>query len=71
VVEQLSRWYKENEHDQVWWLDTSDKDGQMVFSFDKKETFNLFKDYPDRLTSEEKKIFDKENPQWANFFEDR
>jgi hypothetical protein len=55
----------------VWWLDTSDKDGQMVFSFDKKETFNLFRDYPDRLTPEEKKIFDKENPQWVNFFEDR
>ena len=43
----------------------------MVFSFEKKAKFNLFADYPWKLTPEQKEIFDKENPYWANFFRDR
>ncbi len=64
-------WYKNNESDQIWWLDNSDRDGEFVFSFDKKITFNLFADYPWDLTPEQKRIFDKENPEWAEFFKDR
>lgn len=41
------------------------------FSFDKKHIFNMFRDYPHELTDEQKKIFDEENPYWANFFKDR
>lgn len=37
----------------------------------KIKIYNLFKDYPYNLTSEEKEIFDKENPYWADFFKDR
>ena len=78
--------YKENENDQVWWVthyiqldenkelseDNIDKViGEQLFSFDKKKIYNLFADYPHNLTKEEKEIFDKENPYWADFFKNR
>jgi hypothetical protein len=28
----------------------------------------FFGDYPQNFTNEEKALFDKENPYWANFF---
>lgn len=65
-----SRFYKNRETDKIWWVD-DDKIGIMEFSFDKKTIFNLFRDYPMKLTAEQKKIFDKENPYWAEFFSDR
>ena len=55
----------------ITWLDTSEKDGEWLFSFDKKKIFNMFKDYPQNLTKKQKEIFDKENPYWAEFFKDR
>lgn len=65
-------WYKDNENDKVWWLDNGDEiEGEFVFSFDRKTSFNLFTDYPFKLTKEQKEIFDKENPEWAEFFKDR
>ena len=67
-----SKWYKENPNDKIYWIDNSnDVKGEFVFSFDKKTTFNLFADYPHKLTAEQKSIFDKENPYWADFFKDR
>lgn len=30
------KFYKENSTDLIWWVDTSDKDGVFLFSFDKK-----------------------------------
>lgn len=66
-----SDFYKNNSSDKIWWLDNPDVVGEFVFSFDKKKTFNLFGDYPHNLTSEQKKIFDKENPYWKDFFKDR
>ena len=64
-------WYKNHPGDSIWWLDNLGRIGEWVFSFDKKETFNMFADYPHKLTSEQKKIFDEENPEWAKFFKDR
>jgi hypothetical protein len=68
---QLNNFYKNNPSDEIWWVDNRDTIGEWLFSFDKKEVFNLFADYPHKLTAEQKKIFDKENPYWADFFKDR
>lgn len=53
------------------WLPKSDSLGEMLFTFDGEKIFNLFRDYPNALTSAEKKLFDEANPFWANFFKDR
>ena len=63
--------YKENQTDLIWWVDNPDANGVWEFSYDRKTVFNLFSDYPYKLTPEQKQIFDKENPYWANFFKDR
>ena len=42
-----------------------EKEGEHSFSFDKETVFDLMKDYPDKLTPEQKEIFDKENPYGA------
>lgn len=70
-MERSSRWYKEHKSDKIWWLYNPEKVGEFVFSFDKKTEFNVFQDYPYKLTKEQKEIFDKENPYWAEFFKDR
>lgn len=66
-----NNWYKNEATDQIWWKDTPGQIGLWLFSFDKKKVFNMFKDYPHNLTSEKKAIFDKENPEWKDFFKDR
>lgn len=67
----LSDFYKKKETDQIWWVHHIGMVGRHLFSFDKKKIYNLFADYPHNLTAEEKKIFDKENPYWKDFFKDR
>lgn len=62
---------KNDPSDQIWWMKDSEKIGEWLFSFDKKNVFNLFRDYPDKLTKHQKEIFDKENPEWCQFFNDR
>lgn len=37
----------------------------------RKKILFLFEDYPKNFTPEEKALFDKENPYWANFFRGR
>lgn len=69
---QLNKWYKNNPSDIIWWVDNAEEvKGEWLFSFDKKEVFNMFADYPHKLTADQKAIFDKENPYWADFFKDR
>ena len=68
---QNDEWYKENKGDKVWWKDVPDIIGEFIFSFDRETEFNLFADYPHKLTAEQKQIFDKENPHWVDFFSDR
>ena len=48
----MIEFYKEHEDDKIWWVDYVD----------------FFGDYPQNFTNEEKALFDKENPYWANFF---
>lgn len=62
-----NNWYKEEPSDTIWWLD-NERVGEFVFSFDKKKQYNLFADYPHNMTPEEVKVFNKENPFWADFF---
>ena len=65
------RFYKEKKTDKIWWVDNPEVIGELLFSFDKKKIFNLFQDYPWELSAEQKAIFDRENPYWADFFRDR
>ena len=63
---------KNRKKDTIWWVDNADEViGEWLFSFDKDNIFNTFSDYPDKLTKEQREIFDKENPEWADFFRDR
>ena len=55
----------------VIWCSNKRKKGQFLFTFDGNRIFNLFRDYPHELTKEQKRIFDEENPYWANFFKER
>lgn len=75
----IDEFYKKNPSDCVWWTCHLDEVafkrgeyspylGEHLFSFDKKVVFNLFADYPYKLTPEQKEIFDKENPYWKEFF---
>lgn len=68
---QSNKFYKENPSDTIWWVENIGVVGEWLFSFDKKEVFNMFRDYPHKLTPEQKEIFDKENPYWRDFFSDR
>ena len=63
--------HKNKKSDKVYWVDNHDVKGKHLFSFDKQTIFNLFADYPHKLTPEQRAIFDKENPYWADFFKDR
>lgn len=55
--------YKEDENDKIYWLDTVGRKGEYLFSFDKKTVFNFFEDFPDKLTQEQIEIFKKEQPE--------
>ena len=65
---QSSSFIKNNPDDQIWWVNDPEKVGEWRFSFDQKTVFNLFRDYPHKLTPEQKAVFDEENPFWADFF---
>lgn len=67
----LSKFYKKQKSDKIYWIDDSDSVGNYMFSFDKKKLFNLFRDYPYGLTPYQKSVFDSENPYWKEFFKDR
>lgn len=67
-----SKWFKNDEESRIWWLDNSDeKTGVFIFSFDRKKEYNLFSDYPYKLSKKEQKIFKEDEPFWADFFSDR
>ena len=61
-------WYKKEKDRLVWWLDDDRHLGRHVFSFDKVQKFNFFKDYPHKLSEEQRQIFDKEEPFWSDYF---
>ena len=59
--------YKKKSDNKVWWL--KEQGGEHKFSFDKEIVYNLMTDYPDKLTPEQKEIFDNENPYWVRYFQ--
>ena len=67
----LYSFYKNRKSDKVYWAETPDTIGEFLFSFDQLKVYNLFSDYPQKLSKEEKEIFDRENPYWRDFFKDR
>lgn len=67
-VEVDLEFYKEKPENKVWWCHTPGLIGELMISFDKKEIFNLWTDYHTKLTPEQREIFNKENPYWADFF---
>ena len=68
---QSSKFVKNNPDDKIWWADDPETKGEWLFTFDKKQMFNMFADYPYNLTPEQREIFDEENPYWKEFFADR
>lgn len=68
---QSSKFVKNKSTDKIWWVNNPESKGEWLFSFDKRTVFNMFSDYPHKLTPEQVKIFDEENPFWADFFSDR
>ena len=66
------KFVKNNKTDKIWWVDNLGEEvGVFEFSFDQKKVYNLFRDYPGAMTPEEVKIFDRENPFWAEYFAER
>ena len=51
--------------ERIWWVDDTTQKGELLFSFDREKIYNFWKDYPDKLTPEEREIFDRENPVLA------
>lgn len=67
----MKRIYKENKGDKVWWLDDEKSMGEYVFTIDKKNFYNLFADYPDKLSVADWITFGEENEYWVKFFRSR
>ena len=65
------RFYKKKDNDKIWSVEEIGNIGKLLYSFDKKNIYNLWTDYPHNFTKEEKELFDKENPYWKEFFSDR
>ena len=57
--------YKSDESLKIWRVETPDRKGEFLFTFDCKKVFNFFHDYPEKLTDEEIAIFEKEYPALA------
>lgn len=62
---------KEDESKKIWDVCYPECKGLHAVSFDKKTILFLFEDYPHNFTQEQKTLFDKENPYWADFFKGR
>ena len=65
------KFYKNEPGDAILWVDDDEAKGEFLFSFDGEKIYNLFADYPQNMTEKEVEIFDRENPEWADFFKER
>lgn len=64
----LGKFYKRKETDTIFWTSDNEELESDYFTFDKKKLFNPFRDYPHNLTKEQIEIFDKENPDYAEYY---
>ena len=64
-------WYKNKETDTIWWKDDPTVIGVWIFSFDKTTEFNMFHDYPYKLTKEQKQIFDRNLEEFIDKWKNR
>ncbi|KAA9237488.1 MULTISPECIES: DUF7675 family protein [Aerococcus] len=65
-LEGFTDWYKDSSESKIWQIDYIPKRiGPFLFSFDRKAIYNFWSDYPNKLTAEEKELFDKEFPEMA------
>lgn len=64
-----AKWDTSDPNSRVWWKDTPGVTGVLVFSFDKKKEYNFYRDFPDKLTPEELKIFREDEPVLGKFRE--
>ena len=60
----MEYFYKKKDSDKIWWVYDTEKKFPR-FSFDKETVFYYYRDYPHKLTPEQKELFDRENPVWA------
>ena len=67
------RWYKEHPKDKTVWLAQPDVIGEYIFHIEggSGKIYNMFADYPHNMNPNDKKVFDRENPFWADFFKGR
>lgn len=80
IGENLYLFHKDSAKDRVWDVtqygraingEWEESLGPVLFSIDGEKIFNLWSDYPDKFTKEEKEIFDAAEPYWAKFFSGR
>lgn len=57
--------YKLNPNDKIWWVDNPEYLGIRLFTFDKKKIYTFYRDYPEKLSDEELRIFNEEFPVLA------
>lgn len=67
----MLEFYKKKPSDTIYWVVDPAVRGTQAISFDKKHIYHLFGDYPDKMSEEEVRIFDKENPTWAELLKER
>lgn len=55
--------YKYKKADVISWVDETESEGKILFSFDDGKTvYNFWTDYPEKLTEEQVEIFKQTNP---------
>ena len=60
--------YKRKESDTIWWINDTEMVESLYFTFDKKKLYTPFRDYPNNMTEEEIRIFEKENPDYVDYY---
>ncbi len=63
--------FVQNDDSDIFWTYPIGVSGVHLFSFDQKNVYNLFSEFPYALSDEQVALFCKNEPYWANAFADR